>query len=589
MKKRKNSSQPGDNTVPEHVDDSREKGYCSGFLIFVVAIIMLIFLSGQEISSFYSGRYVETQAVIKSIDLEPSGYDGRYRRHARRLMIEYIAGGKLLEEKQVLFDETKYYYHEGMQFTMIYNADDPSEMIRPGDKKAFVNIIIMLIFMTLFGGSIVLVTRRKGHVHDEPADPQTEMSDYFRQEDRKNSLLNKIIAVLIIILAVLFIKYQLEERYIHFAARGIIEKPDLSLEEEQYLKSIDVDIPDPVLRRAIQNVLGTKKINGLDALSLRSLVYMGGPLKVKNLTGMSAFKNLNKLTLYNNKISGTDGLEDLPNLTALDLVQNELEDTRSLSCLTSLESLNLERNKIADLSGLASLSRLKYVNLASNGIKDLHELSELYDLEYLNVNENQLKDISVLSGLTNLTTLYLGGNYLNDISGLSGLLHLSTLDLGDNALSDISALSELENLDFLSLTDNSLTEIGAISNLKKLAYLSLSNNKLSDISALSGLTNLETLILSWNKFSDLSPLRDLTKMKVLYLTSTDVADLQPLSQLTEIEILSLAFTDVDDLLPLSSMAKLTTLNLSSTSAGERYSANKIRRLLNSTNDLDVLY
>lgn len=589
MEIKKTDSYHNDNTVNKHVDDSREKGNCAGWLIFVAGVFVLIFMFSKAISSFYSGRYVETPAVIKSMDLEPSGYDGRYRRHSEYSVIKYIVNGISIEKKYILFDNEKYVYHEGMEFTMLYNADDPSDIITPGETEEFFEVTILVIGIILFGGYIVLITGRKGYVNDQAADSQTELSDYDRQKNKKNILLRRIIAVLIIILAVLFIKYQLEERYIHFAARGIKEKPELSAEEEQYLKNIDVDIPDPVLRRAIQNVLGTKKINGLDALSLRSLIYMGGPLKVKNLAGMSAFKNLNNLTLYNNKIATTDGLDDLPNLTALDLVQNEIKDTRSMSGLTSLESLNLERNNIEDLSGLANLVNLKYLNLASNSITDIHNLSGLSALEYLNVNGNHITDLSPFSDLTSLTTLYLGSNSLKYIIGLSGLINLSTLDLGDNALSDVSPLSELENLVYLSLADNSLTEIGAISNLKKLTYLSLDRNGLRDISALSGMTDLETLILSGNDLSDISPLKNLTKIRDLYLASNDIADLQPLSRLTDMEILSLVFTDVEDLLPLSDMAKLTTLNLSGTRAGEKYSGNKIRRLLHKTNDLEVLY
>lgn len=98
MEIKKTDSYRNDNTVNKHVDDSREKGNCAGWLIFVAGVFVLIFMFSKAISSFYSGRYVETPAVIKSMDLEPSGYDGRYRRHSEYSVIKYIVNGISIEK-----------------------------------------------------------------------------------------------------------------------------------------------------------------------------------------------------------------------------------------------------------------------------------------------------------------------------------------------------------------------------------------------------------------------------------------------------------------------------------------------------------
>ena len=246
-----------------------------------------------------------------------------------------------------------------------------------------------------------------------------------------------------------------------------------------------VEIPDPVLKKAIQDALGIedREITKADALSLTELRYSAFTLpfeeekdKIKDISALSAFKNL----------------------TELELSHNQLSDISALSGLTNLETLILGNNQLSDISALSGLTNLKYLELNGNQLSDIRALSGLTNLRYLQLQNNQLSDISVLSGLTNLETLILDYNQLSDIRALSELTNLETLGLGDNRLSDISALSGLTNLKALYLWDNQLSDIRALSGLINLKDLRLHDNQLSDIRALSGLTNLKTLYLSGN-------------------------------------------------------------------------------------------
>ena len=65
--------------------------------------------------------------------------------------------------------------------------------------------------------------------------------------------------------------------------------------EESIAPDTVIEIPDPVLKKVIQDTLGTgdKEITGADALSLISLEYNGkDDEQIKDITGLSAFTTL---------------------------------------------------------------------------------------------------------------------------------------------------------------------------------------------------------------------------------------------------------------------------------------------------------
>ena len=156
--------------------------------------------------------------------------------------------------------------------------------------------------------------------------------------------------------------------------------------------------------------------------------FVSDELKIKNISGIEKFTNLERLELYYNPIS----------------------DISALSALTKLTYLSAD-NQISDISALSRLTNLTHLDLGSNQISDISALSGLTNLTYLELANNQISDISALSGLTNLTFLSIFFNQISDISALSGLTRLTNLDLHNNRISDISALSGLTNLTQLSL------------------------------------------------------------------------------------------------------------------------------------------
>ena len=304
-----------------------------------------------------------------------------------------------------------------------------------------------------------------------------------------------------------------------------------------------IEIPDPVLRKAIQEALGlgNREITKEDALLLKRLDYDGEDRdQIKDINGLSAFKNLTELNLSFNQISDISALSGLTNLKELYLAQNQISDISALSGLTNLMILYLRNNQVSDISALSGLTNLTELYLFNNQVSDISALSGLTNLTELGLRQNQVSDISALSSLTNLKELYLTQNQVSDISALSGLTNLMILYLRQNQVSDISALSGLTNLMILYLRQNQVSDISALSGLTNLKELYLTQNQISDISALSGLTNLTYLGLTQNQVSDISALSGLTNLAELYLAQNQVSDISALSGLTNLTELHLA-------------------------------------------------
>lgn len=248
------------------------------------------------------------------------------------------------------------------------------------------------------------------------------------------------------------------------------------------LSNTVIDIPDPVLKQALMDTLGIvdREITRKDALSLTEFEYDGFDTdQIQDLTGLSEFKNLERLNLRMNAISDIHALSELSNLTFLDLTFNKISDISALSGLTNLSELNLNSCEISDISALSNLTALTHLDLQSNKISDISILSDLTNLTFLDLGINDISDISVLSRLNKLTHLELGGNNLSNLSPLSGLTNLTFLGLVGNELSDLSALSSLTNLENINLRHNEIGDIDDLSPLKpltKLKILSLGQN-----------------------------------------------------------------------------------------------------------------
>ena len=198
---------------------------------------------------------------------------------------------------------------------------------------------------------------------------------------------------------------------------------DIDIHKLQELASVDVNIPDPNLERAIREEIGL--------LADRPVTQ----LVMNQLTGLDA---------GNSQIGDLTGLEHATNLKWIDLHQNNISDLKPLADLTHLERLSLWGNPISDLSPIANLIQLRGLDLGGCDVSDITPLANLTQLEWLTLHWNHLiEDITPLANLTRLTDLRLSGNRIMNVSPLANLTMLEELRIDNNQIIDYSPLDGL--------------------------------------------------------------------------------------------------------------------------------------------------
>ena len=140
-----------------------------------------------------------------------------------------------------------------------------------------------------------------------------------------------------------------------------------------------VHLPDPVLRRAVADALGTA--DPFPRRALAALESLGASLRgTADLTG----------------IGHALGLREL------DLSRGRVEDVAPLAGLVRLEELDLSRNRIADVSALEGLTRLRWLDISRNRISDLGPLvrnAGLGEGDSVDVSGNPLDADSLDAGI----------------------------------------------------------------------------------------------------------------------------------------------------------------------------------------------
>ena len=365
-----------------------------------------------------------------------------------------------------------------------------------------------------------------------------------------------------------------------------------------------VNIPDPNLRNAIEQVLGKAPSATITTDEMVQLIGLNATSEnITNLTGLEHATNLTELGLARNNITDISPLAGLTNLTVLGLARNSITNISPLAGLTNLTALGLGLNNITDISPLAGLTKLTILWLPDNSISDLWPLvanTGLRNGDEVSVKGNPLSALSfntyiptlqsrgvtvefdnivvppqavnipdpnlrfaleqvlgkargatiTVADMATLKGLSAISENINILTGLEHATNLEELDLRDNFISDISALAGLTNLTLLDFRDNFISNISPLARLTNLTGLGLGNNSISNISALAGLTNLTHLNLRDNSISDISPLARLTNLIGLKLEGNSISNISPLARLTQLTELHLQNNSISDISPL---------------------------------------
>ena len=364
---------------------------------------------------------------------------------------------------------------------------------------------------------------------------------------------------------------------------------DIDIHMLQELASVEVEIFDPNLERAIREKLSLPDEIPLTQLAMKQLTELNaGNSQIENLTGLEHAINLKDLRLCVNQIRDLRPLSGLVHLEHLSLCANQISDISSLENLTNLKKLDLGGNgKIADITALENLTQLELIFLRDNSVEDISILANLTQLTVLQLDKNQIRDITPLANLTLLEKLWLNRNAITDITPLIGLKNLKELYLADNPFHDFSPLLELEEVELdieISEGFNVVVEIPD-PNLRQLIRETLSlpeavpltqqqilrltrldadgDRGIADLVGLEYATNLKSLGLYRNPIGDISLLAHLTKLEGVNLTGCHIVDLSPLRNLNNLRGLFLGYNKISDVSPLAELTNLTFLHLQS--------------------------
>ncbi len=146
-----------------------------------------------------------------------------------------------------------------------------------------------------------------------------------------------------------------------------------------------VSISDRWLRRALQEVLGSKEITSEALAELEELDWSEYRAEAElpwgaigDLAPLVHCPGLRKLTLDGNQVEDLASLAGCAELEELWLVDNGVQDLTSLSRCLKLQTLCLESNRsLSDIAPLRGLPALEYLNIADSRVQDISPLLEL--------------------------------------------------------------------------------------------------------------------------------------------------------------------------------------------------------------------
>lgn len=137
------------------------------------------------------------------------------------------------------------------------------------------------------------------------------------------------------------------------------------------------------------------------------------------------------------------GVSAAKRLEELSLIHVGIRDLKPISGLTNLQKLCVGWNEISDISPVANLTALTSLGVWNNEITDIRAVQNLKALTYLDFSGNRVQDISVVAGLNSLSSLWMYRNRVSDFTSLEGLTELRVLMIRDNPISDKTSLQKV--------------------------------------------------------------------------------------------------------------------------------------------------
>lgn len=246
-----------------------------------------------------------------------------------------------------------------------------------------------------------------------------------------------------------------------------------------------------------------------------------------------------------------------------DFMFSELDVIPDLSLFKNIKRLELGLNKITGLPDLSYLNKLEVLVLIGNGIswQEIPDLSNLLSLKVLELGGNykgaELYDGNILSKMSNYQKLNMSKSIKNefDCYKIRGLFNLERLNLSQgvhsfSCIRNSDYLSFLKNLNELDISgvyfntipnNKGLKILLELPNLKKLKMVGCRMFYLEDsIDFLpEGLISLEELDMAFCDVKNIWNLRTYKNLKSLRLSGNPINDITPILRLDRLEYLEL--------------------------------------------------
>jgi len=128
-------------------------------IVFVAAGIFTLVMGIGHLQKLNAGKYVETQATITKIEtIEVSDSDAPGgTREEYEVTVEYTVDGKKVVSQ---LRETPKEFYEGMELTVIYNIDKPTDVTLPGTTGAY--IMMGMGVLAILAGVVMFLKRLRG-------------------------------------------------------------------------------------------------------------------------------------------------------------------------------------------------------------------------------------------------------------------------------------------------------------------------------------------------------------------------------------------------------------------------------------------
>ena len=237
---------------------------------------------------------------------------------------------------------------------------------------------------------------------------------------------------------------------------------------------------------------GIKDLSGIEIFEEKGInwIFLDWN-EITDLTPISNFKTLEKISFSGNQIVDLTPLAKLENLENVIGINNKIETIEPIKDLKNVKYINLDGNLLEEIRGIENWIYLKEISFQNNKIKEIPNLQKLQELEYINLSNNEIGSLNNIPQIETLKKFEIDSNKLTNLDGIQNCINLEIFSCSNNQIENLQGIENLVNLENLNVNKNQLYSINDLNQNTELRYLYADNNYLSNLGFLEVLSNLE--------------------------------------------------------------------------------------------------